>query len=118
KNDSTRRNEPKEGSDMVKPLKNPQSKVKESKVKNTSYSYSPDFERAWESYGRKGSKKMAFPYWKKLSPQQRQAAEEHIPAYVASNERQYLKDFERYLKAELWESAVVPKSPTGKAPAV
>ena len=69
--------------------------------------YSQDFEDVWQLYGRKGSKKLSYPIWKKLSEAQRLAATEHIPKYTKSNDKQFLKDFERYLKAELWESDVV-----------
>jgi hypothetical protein len=71
--------------------------------------YSDAFEAAWAMYERKGSKKTAFAEWqravKRTEPAVIVAA---IPAYVASKpDPQYRKDFERWLKGDCWESAVV-----------
>lgn len=68
------------------------------------------FERCWVDYQRKGSKKVAYERWKKLSSQDRQKIVKHIPFYIRSNERIYLKDFERYISNRTFESVVIDKS--------
>lgn len=67
---------------------------------------SESFERVWAAYGRKGSKKAALAQWMKLTDAERECAERHIPHYVKSTERQYQKDFERYLMHHVFESPV------------
>lgn len=56
------------------------------------------FEECWIAYNRKGSKKRAFEQWKKLSDDEKSCVMPHIKAYVSCRERQYQKDFERYLR--------------------
>lgn len=68
------------------------------------------FESCWVAYGRKGVKKPAFTQWVKLSPDDRRKAERHIPFYVKSTERQYQKDFERYLLHRVFESPVYERN--------
>lgn len=68
------------------------------------------FEKCWEAYGRKGSKKNALEQWKKLSSNDTVAIERHIPFYIRSNDFRFLKDFERYLKHRMFESKVVDKN--------
>lgn len=67
---------------------------------------SESFERVWVAYGRKGSKKAALVQWMKLTDAERECAERHIPHYVKSTERQFQKDFERYLMHRIFESPV------------
>jgi len=67
---------------------------------------SESFERAWVAYGRKGSKKAAMTQWYKLTDTDRERAEKHIPHYIKSTERQFLKDFERYLMHRIFDSPV------------
>ena len=74
--------------------------------------YSSDFEIAWEMYQRKGSKKLAYVEWKKLTDEEKEKAKNHIPNYIQSNEPKYLKDFERYLKHGTFESAIITKQHT------
>lgn len=72
--------------------------------------YPPVFEKAWVDYGRKGAKKDSYSQWqqaiKRASPETILAA---IPPYVAATakEPKFRKDFERWLKGDCWESAVV-----------
>ena len=68
------------------------------------------FEQCWIDYTRKGSKKLAYDRWKKLSEKDRQKIVTHIPFYVKSNDRQYLKDFERYISNRTFESVVTEKN--------
>ena len=64
------------------------------------------FEKCWMAYNRKGAKKVARSQWDRLSDEARDAAEKHIPFYVGSRERQYCKDFERYLRDHVFENPV------------
>lgn len=72
--------------------------------------YPDEFESDWNLYGRKGSKKDSYTAWKVLSDDDRIKMRSHIPHYLQSNERQYLKDFERYIKHRVFESPVYHKS--------
>jgi hypothetical protein len=92
-----------------KPLAVKESKVKESKEKESTYTL--QFEHAWNSYGRKGSKKQAYIEWQRLSEEDRETALNHIPNYVEANEMEphYMKDFERYLKQETFQGIIVER---------
>lgn len=81
------------------------------KEKDISFSKSDNelFEKCWLAYDRKGQKKEALKCWKKLSDDDKEKIVKHIPFYVKSNERQYLKDFERYIKHRVFESVVTDK---------
>jgi hypothetical protein len=72
--------------------------------------YPQPFEEAWQAYGRKGAKKTAHAEWRravKRAPVARIVSA--IPAYVESTpDPKFRKDFERWLKGDCWESAVVP----------
>jgi len=90
------------------------SQVKESKVnksKENNNTYAPDFEHAWEQYGRKGSKKVAYTEWKNLTSDDRATAMSHIPSYVEANEAEphFMKDFERYLKQGTYHSIIIER---------
>jgi hypothetical protein len=92
-----------------KPLAVKESKVQESKEKESTYTL--QFEHAWNSYGRKGSKKQAYIEWQRLSEEDRETALNHIPNYVEANEMEphYMKDFERYLKQETFQGIIVER---------
>jgi hypothetical protein len=64
------------------------------------------FEQCWVAYLRKGSKKKALEQWKKLTDTDKQAVLTHIKAYVSCRERQYMKDFERYLRDKTFHDVV------------
>ncbi|MFF5992597.1 hypothetical protein [Prauserella flavalba] len=72
--------------------------------------YTEAFEAAWTAYGRKGAKKTAFAEWQRaIKRADITTITAAIPPYVASRpELKYRKDFERWLKGDCWESAVVP----------
>lgn len=89
-----------------------QRKEKKRKENNINPLYPPEFETAWADYGRKGSKVKAAAEWGKLTPEQRERAEKHIPLYVQSREAKYRKDFERYLSYQTFESAIIADMPT------
>lgn len=77
----------------------------------TNYSYSGSFEEAWKAYHRKGSKQGAFREWQlaiqRVDPEIILAA---IPKYLAANPVvRYRKDFERWLKGDMWEAEMGPE---------
>ena len=76
-----------------------------SKKKKT-MDYSAEFVSDWNLYERKGSKKDSYSAWKDLSADDKIKMRSHIPHYLQSNERQYRKDFERYIKHRTFDSPV------------
>ena len=90
-------------------ISNNQEKEKDISTKNKK-SYPADFESDWNLYERKGSKKDSYAAWKELSDDEKTKMRLHIPHYLQSNERQYLKDFERYIKHRVFESPVYHQS--------
>lgn len=64
------------------------------------------FEKCWIAYRRKGSKKKALEYWKKLTDKEKSCVMPHVKAYVSSRELQYQKDFERYLRDKIFMTVV------------
>ena len=70
------------------------------------------FEKLWEEYGRKGSKKNALNQWNKLNDEDFEKIEKHVPFYIKSNDFIYLKDFERYLRHRMFECVVTDKQGT------
>ncbi|MGW3992407.1 hypothetical protein ACWEF6_02855 [Amycolatopsis sp. NPDC004772] len=73
--------------------------------------YPEAFEQAWAAYGRKGAKKTAYAEWQRVAKRaDLQVVVAAIPAYVkATPDLKFRKDFERWLKGDCWESAVVPQ---------
>jgi hypothetical protein len=69
--------------------------------------YSEAFEAAWKEYGRKGAKRAAWAEWQraiKRAPVEVIAA--GIAPYLANKpDPKFRKDFERWLKGDVWESA-------------
>ena len=64
------------------------------------------FEECWKAFGRYGAKGKALAYWKKLSPEERNAVERAIPAYMAVvSGGRYQKQFEGWINPQnrLWE---------------
>jgi hypothetical protein len=64
------------------------------------------FEECWIAYQRKGSKKKSKEQWNKLSNEEMSFVPSHIKAYTESRERQYRKDFERYLRDKTFNDLV------------
>lgn len=64
------------------------------------------FEECWIAYRRKGSKKKAKEYWRKLKDNEKNSVLSHINAYVSSRELQFQKDFERYLRDKIFTTVV------------
>jgi hypothetical protein len=77
----------------------------ESWINNHSQASNKDFEKAWELYGRKGNKKNSLAKWKNVSSDSFEKIIKHIPVYLNSvTEKKYIKDFEKYLSQEHWNS--------------
>ena len=69
------------------------------------------FDKVWAKYGRKGNKQSALRYWRKLSDKDRKEIEASIPAYLASREPQFRKDFSGYINPtyKRWQDEIVAK---------
>lgn len=90
------------------------------KNKKTTSPPAPDrFLEFWDSYpvrftpsgsGTKGSRKNALDAWKRLSEDQRIAAVEALPGYIAAANG-FPKDAERYLKHRAWEGLAGQEEP-------
>lgn len=67
------------------------------------------FERVWELYGRKGSKKKAFTKWKKINVYFHKMIEVHVTMYMKTRTVTdgFKKDFTTYLNEEYWRSQLV-----------
>ena len=65
------------------------------------------FETCWVSYRRKGSKKKAREYWRKLTDAEKENVMAHIKAYVKSRDLCYQKDFERYLRDKTFNEIII-----------
>lgn len=64
------------------------------------------FEECWLAYNRKGSKKKALEQWQKINDETKGHILTHIKAYVGSRDRQFQKDFERYLRDKTFNDIV------------
>jgi hypothetical protein len=62
-----------------------------------------EFERVWQAYERKGSKKKSAARWKALPLKNKRLAAAYIPAYVAATpEKRYRKNFVVFINDEAW----------------
>lgn len=84
----------------------PNTKDTDNKEKKKEETNKELFEQCWIAYRRKGSKKKAFEYWKKLTDVEKQNVMPHIKAYTSTRELQYQKDFERYLRDKIFMTVV------------
>jgi hypothetical protein len=82
--------------------------------------YSDDFEAAWKAYGLKGAKRTAWAEWARaLQRTTVETIQAAIPAYLAAHpDAKYRKDFERWLKGDVWESAECRTAGFDGAPAM
>ena len=81
--------------------------IKENKKKEKTIDKKKElFEECWIAYKRKGSKKVSFEQWCKLSDKEKESVMQHIKAYTQVRERVYQKDFERYLRDKVFTSLV------------
>lgn len=80
---------------------------------NDRQTYPEQFNEVWKIYGRKGSKKQSLAQWKKLSEDDKDAAVKAIRDYQRERpERQFRKDFQRYLRDREFE-AVLERAANG-----
>jgi len=95
-------------------------------INNNTALRAEQFEKFWDYYEKKGSRKLAKEKFSKLSDEDLELMRKHLPAYLKANpERQFRKDAERYLSNKLWtngdieileKSARAQKSEPGLAP--
>ena len=91
----------------IQGTKVPMSKEEETNVsKKKKFIYPQEYENDFLLYGRKGSKKNGYNRWKDLTEDEKTKMRKHIPYYLQSNDRQYLKDFEGYINQRQFESPV------------
>lgn len=95
-----------------KDIREIKTEIKKDKDKSLSKKTTKDelFEECWLAYRRKGKKGKAYPYWKKLTDDEKQSVLPHIKAYVQAKELQYQQDFERYLRDKTFQSIVISKN--------
>jgi hypothetical protein len=95
-----------------KDIKEIKTEIKKDKDKSLSKKTTKDelFEECWLAYRRKGKKGKAYPYWKKLTDDEKQSVLPHIKAYVQAKELQYQQDFERYLRDKTFQSIVISRN--------
>jgi len=65
------------------------------------------FETCWIAYRRKGSKKKAKEYWRKLTDAEKENVLAHVKVYVKSRDLCYQKDFERYLRDKAFNEIII-----------
>jgi hypothetical protein len=67
------------------------------------------FDDCWAMYGRKGNKKTALRYWKKLSLKDRYTIQGKIIPYINSREYKYRKDFQGWINPtnRMWEDEII-----------
>ena len=80
---------------------------KEEKEKSHKKEKDELFEKCWIAYNRKGSKKKAKEYWHKLTDKEMDCVAQHIKVYVATREKSYQKDFERYLRDKTFNDVII-----------
>ena len=71
------------------------------------------FDRAWNLYDKKvGCKAKLEKKWNSMSKKDRKAAIEYIPAYViATEDKQYRKNFQTFLNQRGWEDELIGATP-------
>ena len=89
-----------------KEINNKEIKEEESNDSKKKLVYPQEYENDFILYGRKGSKKNGFKRWKELTEEEKVRMRLHIPYYLQSNDRQFLKDFEGYINQRMFESPV------------
>lgn len=92
-------------------VKRPRAPRPDARKPKASYDYSPDFEQAWERYGRRGSKRPAFQEWRAILQRgvDPQKILDAIEPYRAScSEPQYVRHMERWLRDDGWDQEFSP----------
>jgi hypothetical protein len=107
---------PKKEKPSNNPVKTLSEPTKDKDKEKDIYSESKDlpnefsFENIWTLYGKKGNKKTSSKYWEDLSLKKKKLAISNIPLYVqATPEKRYRKDFEKYIKQEVWNDELSNK---------
>lgn len=66
------------------------------------------FERAWSLYDKKVGRAKCEKKWNKLPYQERKAAMEYIPFYVAATkDKQFRKNFETFINNKSWNDEII-----------
>jgi len=69
--------------------------------------YTLQFSELWTAYGMKGSKSVSFKRWESLTEAEKEQAAKAIKPYLLETpEKQYRKDFERYLSQKVFEGVL------------
>ena len=97
-----------EGSEIIAPnIIYNNTKEKNEIDKSISKSSDELFETCWVAYRRKGSKKKAKEYWRKLTDAEKENVMAHIKAYVKTRDLCYQKDFERYMRDKTFNEIII-----------
>lgn len=93
--------------------------TRQPQAKNVSLSDEQEalFKECWEAYKSKGNKSKAKLEWSKLSESEIAMVMPHIKVYVASRDKCYQKDFERYLKDKTFTTVIIKGNDTIYDPA-
>jgi len=84
---------------------------KEEKETRKRAGYCVQFDGVWQIYGLKGNKKAAYTQWQKLNDQEKDDATKAIPDYILEKpDKQFQKDFERYLSGHVFEGVLERKA--------
>lgn len=69
------------------------------------------FEECWKQYGRRGTKRIALRYWKKLSDDDKLSISKAIPSYCGNTDYEYRKFFEGWINPtnRMWENEIAVK---------
>lgn len=99
-------------------LLNPESPIPESpKQPRKRDGYSDEFEAWWAEYPNRKGKAKAFEAWKKLTPEDRQAATEDVPRRLALDRQwrreagAYIPHGPTYLNQRGWDDDITPETP-------
>lgn len=65
------------------------------------------FEQCWIAYNRKGSKKKSKDQWYKLTDKEKERVLPHIKVYVATRDKNFQRDFERYLRDKVFNDLII-----------
>jgi hypothetical protein len=87
----------------------------EQPIPDTKTDTKPDsiYENLWSLYKRKGNKKLGLKEWRKLSDEDKEAVVKAAHTYIATRERQYQLDIQRYLNPtnRRWEDEIIADTP-------
>ena len=66
-----------------------------------------EFEKIWESYGKKGNKKTSLGRFNRMTITNKKLMAEHLPKYILSKpDKQYRKNLETYINQECWNDEI------------